>query len=107
MNNILIDFLISLTMFNFKEINTSKMGEQLFQNNCSICHLNGNNIIIPEKNFKEETLIANGMNNKNSISYLILNGKNGMPAFGGRLTENEIEAISTYLLNENQKKIEN
>ena len=103
MTKILVNYLISVLLFNTTELNGTKLGEKLFQNNCSLCHLNGTNIIIPEKNLKEETLIANGMKNKNSLSYLILNGKNGMPAFGGRLTENEIEAISNYLLNAIQK----
>jgi cytochrome c6 len=60
-------------------------GEKVFANNCSVCHL-GNNIIIPEKNLKKETLEANGMNTISAISYQVINGKNGMPAFG-RLTE--------------------
>ena len=73
-------------------------GETLFQLNCSVCHAGGNNIIIPEKNLKKETLEENGMNNLNAIVYQIVNGKNGMPAFGGRLTEKEIQEIATYLL---------
>lgn len=58
----------------------------------------GINIIIPEKNLKKETLAENGMNSISAISYQILNGKNGMPAFGGRLTEEEIEKIANYVL---------
>jgi hypothetical protein len=37
----------------------------------------GNNIIIPEKNLKKETLEANGMNTISAISYQVINGKNG------------------------------
>lgn len=85
-------------------IPTFKKGEILFANNCSVCHIGGNNIIIPEKNLKQETLDANGMNTISAISYQILNGKNGMPAFGGRLTEEEIEAIATYVL---EKSLQN
>jgi len=73
-------------------------GEELFQANCSVCHLGGNNIIIPEKNLKKETLKENGMNNISAISYQIVNGKNGMPAFGGRLSQKEIEEIGNYIL---------
>jgi cytochrome c6 len=73
-------------------------GEKLFSQNCSACHLGGINIIIPEKNLKKETLAENGMNSISAISYQILNGKNGMPAFGGRLTEEEIEKIANYVL---------
>jgi cytochrome c6 len=73
-------------------------GEKLFFTNCSVCHLGGMNIIIPEKNLKKETLEANGMNTLSAISYQIVNGKNGMPAFGGRLTEKEIEDVANYVL---------
>jgi mono/diheme cytochrome c family protein len=40
------------------------------------------------------------MNNRNSIIYQIINGKNGMPGFGGRLKESEIEEIASYILKE-------
>jgi cytochrome c6 len=82
------------------EIPLENLGKKLFFSNCNVCHLNGTNIIIPEKNLKQETLKANGMNNVNAIVYQILNGKNGMPAFGGRLKEKEIEAIAKYILKE-------
>jgi cytochrome c6 len=73
-------------------------GKKIFQANCSVCHIGGTNIIIPEKNLKKNALEANGMNNLNSISYQIINGKNGMPAFGGRLEEDEIEILASYVL---------
>ena len=81
-------------------------GKDLFTKNCSVCHSGGNNIIIPEKNLKKNSLEENGMNTTNAISYQILNGKNGMPAFGGRLTEIEIETIAKYVLEESGKDFE-
>ena len=81
-----------------ENINENEYGEELFNNNCSVCHLGGNNVIIPEKNLKFETLEANGMNTTSAIKYQIINGKNGMPAFGGRLKEIEIEQIAKYVL---------
>ena len=74
------------------------LGKEIFQANCSVCHIGGTNIIIPEKNLKKNALEANGMNSLNAISYQIINGKNGMPAFGGRLQENEIEILASYVL---------
>jgi cytochrome c6 len=85
-------------------INENEYGEELFNNNCSVCHLGGNNIIIPEKNLKFETLEANGMNTTSAIKYQIINGKNGMPAFGGRLKEIEIEEIAKYVLDNAKTK---
>lgn len=75
-----------------------KNGEQIFIYNCNVCHKNGNNIIIPEKNLKLETLKANGMGNIEAIIYQVTNGKNGMPAFGGRLKEKDIEKVADYIL---------
>ena len=78
--------------------NPAQMGEQLFETNCMGCHINGKNLIIPEKNLQKETLKNNGMDTVDSLMYQITNGKNGMPAFGGRLTENQIETIAYYVL---------
>jgi cytochrome c6 len=82
----------------FTNIDLEK-GEKLFSLHCVSCHAGGSNIIIPEKNLKKETLETFGINNRNSIIYQIINGKNGMPAFGGRLKKIEIEQITSYLLN--------
>jgi cytochrome c6 len=38
------------------------------------------------------------MNNLGAITYQILNGKNGMPAFGGRLSDQEMEQVALYVL---------
>ena len=94
-NKLLLPIITLFTVFiPIKIVKATETGEVLFKNNCSVCHLGGNNIIIPEKNLKHETLEANGMNSKSAISYQIINGKNGMPAFGGRLKESEIEKIA-------------
>ena len=84
-----------------------ELGKKLFQNNCSVCHANGNNLILPEKNLKKQALEINGMNNTIAINYQITNGKNGMPAFNGRLTETEIETITEYVLIESEKNFQN
>ena len=98
-------FLVSFFLFPFQEVKATSFekGEKIFLNNCAVCHAGGNNIIIPEKNLKKETLEANGMTTKSAIAYQVLNGKNGMPAFGGRLKENEIEAVAIYVLEESSK----
>ena len=98
-------FLILGIFFLSQESNSLDLdrGEKLFEKHCSICHKNGENIIIPEKNLKKETLELNGLNSIDSISYQITNGKNGMPAFGGRLKEKEILEISNYILFKSEK----
>ena len=80
------------------QVNSFEIGEKLFISHCMSCHAGGSNIIIPEKNLKKETLETLGINNPDSIKYQIINGKNGMPAFGGRLKEIEIEEITKFIL---------
>ena len=82
-------------------------GKNLFNQNCIAGHKRGQNVIIPEKNLKRLTLEANGMYSNEAIIYQVLNGKNGMPAFGGRLTENEIEDIAGYIMISAENNFEN
>jgi len=96
-----------LSSFPLATSNLLEKGEKIFKNNCIVCHAGGNNLIIPEKNLRKETLDANGMNTKKAISYQVLNGKNGMPAFGGRLKESEIEAVAIYVLEQSEKNFKN
>ena len=78
-------------------------GELLFENYCFQCHQNGNTILVPEKNLKKESLERNGMNSIEAIRYQVKNGKNGMPAFGGKLKEEDIEKIANYILYKSQR----
>ena len=63
--------------------------------------------IKPEKNLRKKSLETNGMDNIEAIIYQVTNGKNGMPAFGGRLSEQEIEKVARYVLDEFGKIVEN
>jgi cytochrome c6 len=100
-------FLFFFSFLQVAEASSFEKGESIFLNNCAVCHNGGNNIIIPEKNLKKETLEANGMNTKSAIEYQVLNGKNGMPAFGGRLKESDIEAVAIYVLDQSLKDFKN
>merc|ERR1711988_1751116 len=55
-------------------------GEGVFAGNCAACHAGGQNAVQPEK----------------TIVYQVTNGKNAMPAFGGRLDDEEIEDVASY-----------
>ena len=109
MHKVILSLLILTYTLETSKVNSISIekGEKLFNNNCSVCHLGGNNIIIPEKNLKLETLEANGMNTVNAINYQVINGKNGMPAFGGRLKEEDIEQIAYYVLESTKNKFKN
>ena len=75
-------------------------GEQIFVNNCAACHSGGQNVIMPEKTLEKDALdkyLAGGRN-KDSVITQVTNGKNAMPAFGGRLSEFDIEDVASYVI---------
>lgn len=78
-------------------------GEIIFNANCSACHAGGNNVIVNEKTLKKDILEKNGMDSVDAIVYQVTNGKNAMPAFGGRLNDNEIEDAANYVLTQSEK----
>ena len=76
-------------------------GEQVFSGNCAACHAGGQNVIMPEKTLQLEALeeyLDGGVSVK-SVVYQVTNGKNAMPAFGGRLSDEDIENVATYVIN--------
>lgn len=99
-------FILFLFFSTIQPSSSFEKGEKLFQMNCALCHPNGNNIIIPEKNLKKDNLESNGMNSISSISYQITNGKNGMPAFGDLLIQEDIQTIANYILLQSEKNFE-
>lgn len=78
-------------------------GEQVFSNNCSACHAGGNNAIMPEKTLKKGALEENSMNTIVAIKTQVINGKNAMPAFGGRLADDEIDNVANYVLSQSER----
>lgn len=75
-------------------------GEQVFSANCAACHAGGNNAIMPDKTLKKDVLEANEMNSISAITTQVANGKNAMPAFGGRLADEDIENVASYVLSQ-------
>nr|WP_315861572.1 c-type cytochrome [[Leptolyngbya] sp. PCC 7376] len=79
-------------------------GEQVFTANCNACHIGGNNAVMPPKTLKEDALKANLEGYKDgsksladAIAYQVENGKNAMPAFGGRLPADQIANVAAYV----------
>jgi cytochrome c6 len=78
-------------------------GQQIFNANCSACHIGGNNVIIANKTLRKEALEKYTMNSLEAIRTQVTNGKNAMPSFKGRLQDDEIEAVANYVLNQAEK----
>lgn len=91
----------SVTQPVFAETMTN--GAELFEINCAGCHPNGNNIIRRGKTLKQKALQRNGMDSLDAIATLVSNGKNNMSAFKDRLTTEQIEAVSLYVLSQAEK----
>ena len=75
-------------------------GAKVFSANCAACHAGGQNVIMPEKTLEKEALeqyLAGGRNEK-AVMTQVTNGKNAMPAFGGRLSEDDIANVASYVI---------
>jgi len=75
-------------------------GEQIFNANCAGCHAGGKNALVADHTLEKEAIekyLAGGFNEK-SIVYQVTNGKNAMPAFGGRLSDTDILNVASYVL---------
>lgn len=82
-------------------------GERIFIANCAACHAGGRNVIVPEKTLEKEALSFNQMNTVGAITYQVTNGKNAMPAFGGRLSDFEIDDVANFVLTRSDKGWDN
>lgn len=102
-------------------------GESIFSGNCAACHAGGQNVIQPEKTLQQAVRGArwvvspsmsalcvwrltppphpqalseylDGGANEKAVIKQVTNGKNAMPAFGGRLSDEDIANVATYVI---------
>jgi cytochrome c6 len=78
-------------------------GAKIFEANCAGCHINGGNIIRRGKNLKINALKKYNMDSQEAIASIVTNGKNNMSAYKDRLTEQEIQDVATYVLEQAEK----
>ncbi|GMH95927.1 hypothetical protein TrST_g3420 [Triparma strigata] len=79
-------------------------GSKIFTSNCASCHAGGQNIIMParKKTLKKEALsqyLSGGMA-EGSVIHIVTNGKSAMPAFGGRLSDEDIASVASYVIDQ-------
>jgi cytochrome c6 len=103
LRSLLFSFFLLLSSSNFINASDIETGETVFQANCTACHAGGKNQIIIEKTLEKEVLENNGMYSVKAIVMQVTNGKNAMPAFGGRLSDDEIESVANYVLAQSDK----
>jgi cytochrome c6 len=77
-------------------------GAKIFKANCSSCHIGGGNILISEKTLKKEALSKYledyDADSIQAIIYQVQNGKNAMPAFKSKLSEQDIIDVAAYIV---------
>ncbi|MCA1904932.1 MAG: c-type cytochrome [Cyanobacteria bacterium KgW148] len=73
-------------------------GAKLFTANCAACHAGGGNRVVAAKTLKQAALEKYGMNTVEAISYQVKKGKNAMPAFGKKLSDEQINLVANYVL---------
>ncbi|MEL6383521.1 MAG: c-type cytochrome [Cyanobacteria bacterium J06626_18] len=78
-------------------------GSQVFSANCAACHAGGNNVVNAAKTLKIDALNQYEMASVEAIKYQVTNGKNAMPAFKGRLTDEQIDSVAAYVLDQAEK----
>ena len=74
------------------------VGASVFTTQCAACHAAGGNIIRRGKNLKLKALSRNHVDSLETIKQLVIEGKGNMSAYGDRLSEGEIDAVSAYVL---------
>ena len=81
-------------------IAAADIGESIFSGNCAACHAGGQNVIMPDKTLEKAALTEylDGGFNEKAVVQQVTNGKNAMPAFGGRLTDEEIRNVAGYVI---------
>lgn len=97
---IAIALIILLTSINTPALASTDFdnGAKVFKANCAGCHINGGNIVRRGKNLKMKALHRHKVDTQDGIVSLVTNGKGIMSAYGDKLTEQEIEEVSAYVL---------
>mgnify|MGYP005650203099 CR=1 FL=1 len=76
-------------------------GGQLFSSNCAACHMGGGNVISASRTLSQSDLQAHlneyGDDHLEAIEHQIENGKNAMPSFVGKLSEQDIIDVAAYV----------
>ncbi|MFQ4135573.1 cytochrome c6 PetJ [Nodosilinea sp. PGN35] len=75
-------------------------GAQIFGNNCAACHIGGGNVVNGAKTLKQADLDQYDMASIDAIVTQVTNGKNAMPAFRGRLSDEDIADVAAYVLSQ-------
>ncbi|MBD3882380.1 c-type cytochrome [Phormidium tenue FACHB-886] len=100
---VLLVFFVLFTVSQPALAASADTGAKIFETHCAGCHINGGNIVRRGKNLKLKTLQRNQMDSIEAIANIVANGKNNMSAYQDRLTEQQIQEVSAYVLEQAQQ----
>ena len=76
-------------------------GAQLFSANCAACHMGGGNVLSATRTLSQTDLQTHlesyGMDPLEAIEHQIENGKNAMPSYEGKLSDQDIVDVAAYV----------
>ncbi|MEH2394941.1 MAG: c-type cytochrome [Nostoc sp.] len=101
---VLITFLLLISTFTLPASAADTVNsEQIFSFHCAGCHINGGNIVRRGKNLKKQALKKYSMDSIEAVTSIVTNGKNNMSAYKERLTEQQIQDVTAYVLEQAEK----
>nr|YP_010851138.1 cytochrome c553 [Aphanocladia delicatula]WGH14222.1 cytochrome c553 [Aphanocladia delicatula] len=80
-------------------------GEQVFSQNCAVCHAGGNNSVNPNKTLQFNDLNKYSKDSIETIKYQVENGAGQMPPFNDRLSDEEISNVAHFVLSQAKNKL--
>jgi cytochrome c6 len=78
-------------------------GVKIFSANCTACHIGGGNVVVNKKTLKKAALEEYEKFSIEAITAQVTNGKGAMPAFKGKLTDQQIADVAAYVLAQAEK----
>ena len=99
MKKIISVLFLVVTIFTFAFSNPALAdGKGVFNANCAACHAGGGNTVNAAKTLSQADLEKNEMYSQEAIISQVTNGKNAMPAFKGRLSDDDIASVAAYVM---------
>jgi cytochrome c6 len=95
---IAIAFISLLLMTLPAQATNLELGQKVFEVQCIGCHENGGNIIRRGKTLKQAALKRNGYDSLEAVVDIVTNGKSNMSAYRDRISTEEIQAVSGFVL---------
>ena len=89
----------SMILSGGKAVGAEQTGEALFKQNCSVCHVDGGNIVNVQKPLHKKEREANGIKTAADIIKLMRNPGPGMTKFDEKtIPNNDAHKIAEYVL---------